>query len=102
MRIDQKIVNRIQELIDRHAEITKTRKQGGGTSMYYPPYDVVDSEMVNQWAVSCLHILKRVFGETSDHYTKFADLFPELSNYYYFNSPLHNRMDTLIFTDLEA
>ena len=88
MRIDQKIVNRIQELIDRHAEITKTRKQGGGKSMYSPPYDIVDSEMVNQWAVSCLHIIKRVFGETSDHYTKFADLFPELPAYYYFKKVL--------------
>ena len=88
MKIDQKIVNRIQELIDRHAEVTKTRKQGGGQNMYNPPYDLVDNEMVNQWGVSCLHILKRVFGETSDHYTKFADLFPKLANYSRFKEAL--------------
>lgn len=88
MRIEQKIVNRIQELINRHAEVTKTRKQGGGRSMYEPPYDLVDNEMVNQWGVSCLHIIKRVFGENSDHYISFAKLFPKFAGYDSFKKAL--------------
>jgi len=88
MRIDQKIIGRLQQLIDRHAEVTNTRKRGGGSSLYDPPYDYVENESVNQWGVSCLHILKRVFDEDSDHYTKFAELFPKFPGYSSFKKAL--------------
>ena len=32
--------------------------------------------MAHQWGVSCLHTFKRVFGDNSDHYSKFNALFP--------------------------
>jgi len=80
MNIDQKIIDRFQKLIDFESEIMKTRVQGGGEDMYDPPYDFVSKEQAHQWGVSCLHIIKRVFGETSDHYTKFNVEFPNFSN----------------------
>jgi hypothetical protein len=78
----------LKELVEFHAEVEKTRQRGGGTSMYNPPYDFVDKEKVNQWGVSCLHILKRVFGQDSDHYKKFDDLFSKLSSYTSFRRAL--------------
>lgn len=91
MKIDQKIIGRFQQLIDFEAGLMNTLKEGGGSSMYDPPYKYVSKEQANQWGVSCLHILKRVFGEESDHYTKFNDYFPKFSgnsNYYSIKSAL--------------
>jgi len=77
MRVDQKILDRFQHLIDLETELMKTRKKGGGQDMYNPWYDYVEYEMANQWGISCLHLLRRVFGEDSDHYSRFNEKFPD-------------------------
>ena len=85
MKIDEKIVSRFQQLINMEAEIMKTRQEGGGEDIYSEYYNFVDKEQANQWGISCLHIIKRVFGEDSDHYVKFNAEFSNLSvntNYY--------------------
>ena len=41
----------------------------------------VDPEASNQWGISCLNILARVFGKDSDHYQKFDGLFHELGDW---------------------
>src|SRR2546423_19265 len=84
MTIEKKILDRFQHLIDLDAELTKSRKQGGG-DVYNPPYDYVDKEKATQWGISCLHILPQVFGDKSDQYVRFNEEFPKLShntNYY--------------------
>ena len=80
MNIEQKIIDRFQQLIDFEAEMMKTRSHGGGEDMFNPPYDFVSKEQAYQWGVSCLHIIKRVFSVGSDHYAKFNAEFPNFSN----------------------
>jgi hypothetical protein len=80
MKVDRKIIDRFQHLIDFEAELMKTQKQGGGQNMYNPPYNFVDYEMANQWGINCLHLLRRVFGEDSDHYSRFNEKFPDFPN----------------------
>ena len=79
MKVEQKIINRFQQLIETESELENTRKTGGGKSIYSPPYDFVSQELANQWGVSSLHILRNVFGAESDHYKEFNKLFPNFS-----------------------
>ena len=80
MKIDEKVITRLEQLIQGGNNLLKTRKQGynsaGGFNI---PYDYVDEELSNQWGISCLNILSKVFVETSDYYKRFSDLFRELS-----------------------
>lgn len=80
MKIEQKIIDRFQQLIDVEPELMKTRKSGGGTSIVNPYYDFVSPEMANQWGLNCLHLLKKVYGVESDYYTKFNEKFSEIKN----------------------
>jgi hypothetical protein len=88
MKIEQKIINRLQELLEFEFKIEKTRLQGDDkivTQMtdwygplihkHTPSFDYVDSELANQWGISCLQIIKKVSGQESDYYIKFNDLF---------------------------
>lgn len=79
VNINDKINKRLQELIDLGNKVRETRREGGGTSIYNPPYDFVDKELASQWGINCLNILSRVFTEKSDHYKRFNELFTELS-----------------------
>ena len=82
MRIDEKILDRFNQLIEfEEHEVMKTRMRGGGKDMYNPPYDEVNEEVANQWGISCLHILKTVFGKDSDHYTKFDTAYLKFPDY---------------------
>jgi hypothetical protein len=80
MKIDEKVNNRFQELIDLGTNIKSTRRSGGGTSIADLPYDFVDEELAHQWGINCLHILHKFFGNESDHYKRFDELFPKFSN----------------------
>lgn len=88
MKIEQKIINRLQKLIEFEAQIEKTRVQGEATVKtrmtdffapliheHTPAYDYVDSELANQWGVSCLQVIKTISGQESDYYIKFDKLF---------------------------
>src|SRR5215218_6308125 len=87
MKVNEKMQNRLQELVEFAEKVLETRKSGGGKVQrepnffgvdhyFTPQYDVVDCEMANQWGTSCLYILKKVFGKESDYYIKFNELFP--------------------------
>ena len=62
----------------------KTRRQFEGSVSGYgvvlPPSDSVDKELTSQWCISCLHLIKKVFGEDSDHYVKFNELYSNRGN----------------------
>ncbi len=83
MNIDLKISKRFEELVNTSSQLLATRNTGTtSVGLFKAPFDLVDSEKASQWGINCLHILKTVFGETSDHYTKFNSLysrFPESS-----------------------
>lgn len=80
MKIEEKINKRIQELIDLGIKVKATRRSGGGTSLADLYFDFVDTELAHQWGISSLHLLKKIFGEDSDHYKRFNELFSEFSN----------------------
>src|SRR5215203_5269595 len=84
MKLEQKIIERFQELLNFETTIMQTRNTGGGElrrtdggfvgrgrTYKTTKFDKVDSELVNEWGLNCLHILKKTFGENSDHYSEF-------------------------------
>lgn len=88
MKIEQKIINRLQELIDFVSKIEATRVQDGDKivselnwnagmriNKHIAAYNFVDSELANQWGVSCLQVIKTISGKESDYYIKFNALF---------------------------
>jgi hypothetical protein len=93
MKLDSKIINRFNELIHTAEILINERTITGGEvtsrrnfatqkiSTYRSPiYETVNREKVNQWAVSCLFIIKQVFKESGDHYQKLNELFPQLKS----------------------
>lgn len=73
MQIDEKILLRMDELIELGKRVLVTRSPpmpGHITS------DFVDVQMTNQWLTSCLNLLGRVFGESSPHYLRLKEQFP--------------------------
>lgn len=82
MKVEERIVNRFQQLIDFENDLMKTRRIGSGDSYVLSlPYDQVDDEMVFQWGTSCLGLIKQTFSSDSDHYINLKELFPKLSSY---------------------
>ena len=83
MKVEQSIIKRFQELIDRESQIMETRElddeaEHNGKDFTVPPsYDYVDAELVTQWGTSSLHLLKEVFGSESDQYSSFKVLCPQ-------------------------
>lgn len=88
MKIEQKIMERFQQLLTYEGTIMQTRSFGGGeektargaefVGLDYtyrtPTYDKVNFELVEKWGISCLHILKNIFNEDNDHYSRFKQL----------------------------
>jgi hypothetical protein len=81
MNTDQRIVDRLGELIKRGEEILQTRYSRSGEGFIYFGDDGINSELSHQWGTSCLNLLGRVFGRESDQYTKFNDFFPKFHDY---------------------
>ncbi len=78
MKVDEKILARLQELIALGQKVLNTRETGSNTrGMYKFSYDNLDRGLASQWGVSCLSLIGRVFGKSSDHYVKFESLFSE-------------------------
>ncbi|MDQ3801031.1 MAG: HEPN domain-containing protein [Acidobacteriota bacterium] len=87
MKLDIKIINRLDELILTAQKLINERTVSGGNIIRQktfrgersigrtPVSETIDREGVNQWGVSCLNIIKQVFKESSDHYQKFNELF---------------------------
>ena len=89
MKLEQKIINRLQELINFVSEIEATLFQSEATvtselnwdagmriNRETPAYNYVNPELANQWGVSCLQIIQKISGKESDYYIKFNELFP--------------------------
>lgn len=77
-KLDQRILNRIRELIRLGEEVQQTNFERYYAGMRVPGDLGVDPELANRWGTSCLNLLSRVFGEQSVHYRQFETLFPEL------------------------
>lgn len=83
MKIDQKIVERLGDLITQGELVAQTQDggyhAGDGFEIYTDP--VVDNDTSHQWGISCLSLLGRVFGRSSEHFAKFDGLFLKLGEY---------------------
>jgi hypothetical protein len=83
MKIEQRISDRLDELIVDGETLLKT-KWGGTTSgdgwVHIGEY-FVDYTLAHQWGTSSLNLLNRVFGPTSDHYRLFNVLCKAIEKY---------------------
>ncbi|MBC3883698.1 DUF4145 domain-containing protein [Undibacterium griseum] len=73
MTLDEKISTRIDELIELGQQVLATRKH---PSPGHITSDFVDVQIMNRWLTSCLSLVGRVFGESSPHYLRLQDQFP--------------------------
>jgi hypothetical protein len=71
--VEEKILIRIEELIELGKRVLATRKSPAPNHM---TSDFVDVQMTNQWLTSCLNLVCRVFRETSPHYLRLREQFP--------------------------
>ena len=52
MKIDEKVIERLNQLINNGADLGKTRQQGlSNAGMFTVPYDYINKELANQWGV---------------------------------------------------
>lgn len=79
MKVDEKIVGRLEQLIQFETEIARTRLEGYTQGQFKMYYNYVNKEMATQWGTSCLSILSTIFGEGSDLYKRFNELFIKIS-----------------------
>jgi hypothetical protein len=80
-KLDQRILDRILELIRLGEKVHQTNFERYYAGMRVPGDLGVESELANQWGTSYLNLLSRVFGAQSVHYKQFETLFPELYLY---------------------
>lgn len=66
MRADEKIMKRLDELIELGEQVLATKKSVSLGS------DLVNAQMASQWATSVQNLLVRVFGQDSEHYKNFT------------------------------
>ena len=70
MNVDQKIVSRIKELIDRGDALLATRRDPPRNSIGFDAR--VDGQLAHQWFTNVQNLLARVFGQDSEHYQNFS------------------------------
>src|SRR3989442_14027622 len=79
VRLDQKILEIFQELLNQASSLMQTRTSGGGEIRRTRApglnlsYDKVSPEGATEWGMSCLNLLKRVCGPESDYYQAFKE-----------------------------
>ena len=74
MAVDQRILERLDELIAMGERVKSTCQRSSSSLLYY----TLDYELAYQWVTSCLSLLRRVFGTDSDHYIQFEKQLPDL------------------------
>jgi len=79
--LDQKILDKIQELIQLCEQAKQTRYSKSTGNMVVIGDAGVDSGLAHQWGTSCLNLLRRVFGQDSVDYENFQAKFPRFQNY---------------------
>ncbi|HEX7242677.1 MAG TPA: hypothetical protein VF263_20480, partial [Longimicrobiaceae bacterium] len=77
MKFEKIIADRFEQLLSqgRDVEGTSRRSDYGG--------DVIDAPSFHQWATSALSLLRRVFGEGSDHYMNLRKVYDAYNGYAY-------------------
>jgi len=90
MAPDEKVINRLKELIDRGREIEQTKKRPPPNCIGFD--STVDSQPASQWHASASNILGKSFGKDSEHYTLFQGCFVNGITY----SPLHRGIGILL------
>lgn len=81
MKIDEKIINRLEELIKKGEDVLKTGYSRSSANVVYFGDAGVDSGLSNEWGISSLNILSKAFGKESDHYSKFNALFSQFNDF---------------------
>jgi hypothetical protein len=74
-KIDQKILDRLTELIEMGEKVTRTSYNPKGIAGTF-----VKEELAFQWRASSLNILYKAFGKDSPHYVNFNNLYPKFLN----------------------
>lgn len=80
MTVDEKIISRMDELIDLGKKVLASRKE---PSPGHFTGDFINVQLANQWLTSCLSLFSRVFGEDGAHYQRISAQFtayPKWSN----------------------
>jgi len=67
MSIDQKILTRLDKLLELGKKVLATRRS---PSAGHITSDFADVQLTNQWLTSCLNLVGRAFGEQSAHYVR--------------------------------
>jgi hypothetical protein len=89
MTSDEKVISRLQELIERGREIERTKKNPPPNCIGFDA--TVDSQAGSQWLTSSKNILGRAFGKDSEHYLLFQGCFANGITY----SPVHRGIGVL-------
>jgi hypothetical protein len=79
MGIDQRLIERIQQLIKEGEEINPSNFKPLPGRLYFGA--PVNEERANRWATNCLILIRQVFGKDSEHYEQFSRLFPEIDDW---------------------
>jgi len=69
MNVDQKIIGRLSELIERGLEIEKTKERPPPNCIGFD--STVDGQMANQWHASANSLLAKALGRDSEHFKLF-------------------------------
>jgi hypothetical protein len=69
MKIDEKILNRLNELVDLGEKVLSTRRAG----IFTNPDEIIDEQLAFQWVTSVQNILVKVFGRESEHFKNFTN-----------------------------
>jgi len=80
-KLDQRILAKLQALIQFGEEVKRTGYDRRTIDPLYYGDHGVNYELAHQWGTSCLNLLERVLGSTSVHCRNFETLFPEFHNY---------------------
>lgn len=83
MNLDQKILSRLESLIQTGHEVLRTRSTTNEVGTTFVGDSAVSCESSSQWTMSCLNILNRVFGRDSDHYATFKECAEHCEGYSY-------------------
>jgi hypothetical protein len=75
---EDKISARLDELVDLGKKVLATRKSPAPNHM---TSDFVDVQLMNQWLTSCLNLIGKIFGESSPHYLRLKEQFPNYPKY---------------------
>jgi len=89
MTSDEKVIGRLQDLIDRGRSIEHTKQSPPPNCIGFD--STVDSQAASQWHASALNILAKAFGKDSEHYGLFEKGFERGMTF----SPVHRGIGIL-------